>query len=215
MPRGVNAGTAAKRAEKIAITEERLVTAAARLFVREGYVRTTLAAVAAEAGVSDRTVYLRFGTKAKLFRRVMGVAVVGDTAPVDLAHRDWVQHTLTAPTLAERQAAWARGAATLMERLGPLLPVAEEASAVEPDVAAAWKAARADTGSHVRRFWAAAARDGLLPDGCDVRWLTQTTTLMVSADAYRRGVDLLEWTPRTYEPWLLTTLHRLVKAAGS
>jgi AcrR family transcriptional regulator len=212
MPRGVNAA-ASRRAERIAATEERLVAAATELFLRDGYVRTTLSAVAAEAGVADRTVYLRFGTKVALLRRVMDVAVVGDTAPVDLASRGWVQATLTAPTLDERQRAWARGAAQLMARLGPLLPVAEEASALEPELAAAYRAAREDTRGHIRAFWTGAADDGLLPDGTDVSWLVDTSTLLVSADAYRRGVELVGWTPRSYERWLLATLRRLVAGA--
>jgi AcrR family transcriptional regulator len=211
--RGVNADAAARRAEKIAATEERLVAAATRLFLRDGYLRTTLSAVAAEAGVADRTVYIRFATKAALLRRVMDVAVVGDTAPVELARRDWIRDTVTAPTLEGRIAAWARGAAQLMARLGPLLPVAEEASVVEPDVAAAWQAAREDTRSHVRRFWAAAARDGLLPKGSGVRWLTDTTVLLLSADAYLRGVQLLGWTPRSYQRWVSKTLTRIAAAA--
>jgi AcrR family transcriptional regulator len=52
--------------------------------------------------VAPRTVYVRFGTKQALFQRVMGVAVVGDTDPVDLANRDWAQRALTAATLQER-----------------------------------------------------------------------------------------------------------------
>jgi AcrR family transcriptional regulator len=214
MPRGVNEGAAARRAERITNTEERLVAAATTLFLRDGYVRTTLAAVAAEAGVAQRTVYLRFGTKAALLRRVMDVAVVGDTAPIDLARRDWVQTSLTAPTLAERQRTWARGAAQLMARLGPLLPVAEEASALEPEIAAAWKAAREDTRAQIRQFWATAQRDGLLPDGSDLAWLVDTTVLLLSSDAYHRGVELIGWTPRSYERWLRATFRRLVAGAG-
>jgi AcrR family transcriptional regulator len=212
MTRGVNAAAAARRAGKVAVTEERLVEAAARLFLRDGYVRTTLSAVAAEAGVADRTVYLRFGTKAALFRRVMDVAVVGDTAPVDLAHRKWVQDAMTAPTLEERIDAWARGSAQLLTRLGPMLPVAEEASAMEPEIARARQDGREDTRAHIRRFWASAESDGLLPDGTDVRWLTDTTVLLVSADAFLQAIRL-NWSPRSYERWMRRTVTRLVAAA--
>jgi hypothetical protein len=156
---------------------------------------------------------LRFGTKAALLRRVMDVAVVGDTAPVDLASRDWMRDAITAPTLEERIAAWARGASRLMARLGPMLPVAEEASVLEPEIAAARQAAREDTRGHVRQFWTAAARDGLLRDGAEVRWLTETTVLLLSSDAYLSGVQLLGWTPRRYERWIATTLPRIAAAA--
>jgi AcrR family transcriptional regulator len=72
------------------------------LFLADGYVATTLEAVARRARVGARTVYLRFGTKAALFKRVIDVAIVGDTQPVDVLGRDWMRDALTAPTAAER-----------------------------------------------------------------------------------------------------------------
>src|ERR1700685_1590504 len=86
------------RQAQIAQTEQRIVVAATELFLANGYVATTLEAVAKHAQVGARTVYLRFGTKAALFKRVVDVAIVGDTDPVDVLGRDWVQETLTAPT---------------------------------------------------------------------------------------------------------------------
>ena len=93
------------RQAQIAQTEQRILAAATELFLADGYVATTLEAVAKRAQVGARTVYLRFGTKAALFKRVVDVAVVGDTEPVDVLGRDWMQAALTAPTAAERIAA--------------------------------------------------------------------------------------------------------------
>ncbi|MDT4984636.1 MAG: hypothetical protein QOF95_2126, partial [Pseudonocardiales bacterium] len=47
----------------IADTEAKVLRAAAELFVGLGYSATTLRAVAKAAGVGERTVYVRFGTK--------------------------------------------------------------------------------------------------------------------------------------------------------
>jgi hypothetical protein len=69
------------RQVQIAQTEQRIVTAATELFLADGYPATTLEAVAKRAQVGARTVYLRFGTKAALFKRVVDVAIVGDTEP--------------------------------------------------------------------------------------------------------------------------------------
>src|SRR5215468_10547878 len=104
------------RAARVLENEERIVRAAHELFVRDGYAPTTLTAVADAAGVAHRTVYVRFGTKAELLKRVIGVAQAGDTLPVDVQHRDWFQTSLTAPTLAERIEAKASGASELMRR---------------------------------------------------------------------------------------------------
>ncbi len=210
MVRGVNAQSGQRRAEQVALTEQRLVESATTLFLRDGYVGTTLAAVTALAGLAPRTVYLRFPTKVELFRRVMDVAVVGDTAVVDVAQRDWARTSLTAPTLDERTRLAARGARDILARIGPLLPVAEAAAAVEPGIASAASAARDATRDQIRHFWATAATDGLLPGHVDPQWLADTACLLGSADTFLLGTRLLHWTPDAYENWLLTTWKALL-----
>src|SRR5215469_18698358 len=102
------------RAARVAETKERILAAARELFVHDGYAATTLAAVADAARVAPRTVYVRFGTKAELLRRVVDVAIVGDTQDIDLQSRDWYQAALTAPTIEERIGLFADGSAALM-----------------------------------------------------------------------------------------------------
>ena len=50
---------------------EAIAAAALRLFLRDGYERTSVDAIAAEAGVSKRTVYNRYGDKENLFLSVL------------------------------------------------------------------------------------------------------------------------------------------------
>ena len=52
------------RQAQIRQTEDRIIAAATELFLAEGYVATTLEAIARRAQVGARTVYVRFGTKA-------------------------------------------------------------------------------------------------------------------------------------------------------
>src|SRR6186713_3598 len=47
-------------------TRERICAAAERLFLLNGYARTSIRAVAGEAGVAEATVYLTFSTKSAL-----------------------------------------------------------------------------------------------------------------------------------------------------
>jgi TetR/AcrR family transcriptional regulator, mexJK operon transcriptional repressor len=51
-----------------------IVQAALRLFLRDGFARTSVDAIAEEAGVSKRTIYNHYGDKENLF-----LSVVGDT----------------------------------------------------------------------------------------------------------------------------------------
>jgi AcrR family transcriptional regulator len=50
---------------------EAIAQAALRLFLRDGYERTSVDAIAAEAGVSKRTIYNRYIDKENLFRSVL------------------------------------------------------------------------------------------------------------------------------------------------
>ena len=201
------------RAARVADTEERILAAARGLFLRDGYAATTLAAVADAARVGHRTVYVRFGTKAALLKRVVDVAVAGDTRPIDVLSRDWFQTSLTAPTLAERVAAAASGSAALMARAGDLIAIAEQAEPVEPAIAAA-RAGREATRDAVRLFCTRLRDDGLIPAGSDVSWLADTASLLSQAQTYLLARDTLGWTSDQYQHWLASTLTRLIAAAA-
>jgi len=201
------------RAARVRENEERIVRAAHDLFVRDGYQGTTLTAVADAAGVAHRTVYVRFGTKAALLKRVIDVALVGDLAPVDVVGRDWYRTATTAATLEERIAAVAKGSARLMASAADVIAVAREAEPAEPLLAAAARAGRAATRDAVRTFWTRAREDQLLPDGCDLTWLADTTSALAHAETYLLMRETQQITPEKYEQWLTITCHRLVTAA--
>ena len=207
-------GGAGLRAVKIVETEEKIVRAAADLFLERGYAATTLTDVAEAARVAARTVYVRFGTKAALMKRVIDVAIVGDTAPIDVLSRDWFQASLTASTAAERVAAMCRSMRDIMDRAGALFAVGHQAAAVEPEIAAAEQAGREGSRDAVRIFWSHMEQDGLLPSGCDVSWLSDTTAFLIGADSYRLMTQIHGWTADAYEEWLRLSLLRLILASA-
>lgn len=69
-----------RRAEQAARTRADIVAAATRLFADEGWASTTMAKVAAEAGVAVETVYQRFKNKAALLRAAVDATVGGAAA---------------------------------------------------------------------------------------------------------------------------------------
>ena len=197
------------RQAQTALTEQRIVAAATGLFLADGYVATTLEAVARRARVAARTVYVRFGTKAALFKRVVDVAIVGDTEPVDVLGRDWMIEAMTAPTLAARIAAGAAAGRRIMERTGALFAVAQQAAAVEPLIAGYWQQGREQTRHAQEVFWTRSADDGLLPAGTDLTWLIDTATVIGAAETYLLVTRMLGWDLDEYENWLVTTSARL------
>ena len=189
------------------------MAAATELFLADGYTVTTLEAVARRARVGARTVYLRFGTKAALFKRVVDVAIVGDTLPVDVLGRDWMQAALTAPTAAERIAASAAVGRQIMERTGALFAVAQQAAAVEPLIAEAWQQGREQSRHANAVFWTRMADDGLLARGVDLDWLIDTSSILAAAETYLLVTRMLGWDLDAYQEWLAATAIRLATGA--
>src|SRR5579872_4362409 len=68
------------RAEQRRRTEARILDAASRVFVADGYDRTTIRAVASAAGVDAGLVMHYFGSKQELYRRVIDAVPVPEVS---------------------------------------------------------------------------------------------------------------------------------------
>ena len=91
-----------------------MIEAAREPFLEHGYVATTPAQISQRARLAERTVPVRFGTKASLFKRVVDQALVCDAEPIDVAHRPRTRDAMTADALQER-------IETRREHFGPVL----------------------------------------------------------------------------------------------
>jgi len=67
-----------QRDESARATRARIVTAAHSLFLEHGFASTSVADIAAASGVARPTVLTVFGTKARLLRTVVDVAMAGN-----------------------------------------------------------------------------------------------------------------------------------------
>jgi AcrR family transcriptional regulator len=205
----VNSGPAGLSAQRVARTEAELMDAAQELFLDQGYVATTLAQVAQRAGLAARTVYVRFGTKAALFGRVVDRALVGDAEPIDVAHRPGTTRAMTADTLQARIDAFADVCTEVAERAGPLFEVAAQAEAIEPEVAQAATAGRRATAELCVTFWQRAAADGLISDELDPEALAAVTDLLVCADSVVHLRRTHGWTASAHRRLVVDTLTTL------
>ena len=85
--RGYEMSNRARQAQE---TRVRIVEAAARLFVRDGYSATSINAIADEAGVAAPTVYASLRSKANILRAVVKQTVRGDDDSPPLSARpEW------------------------------------------------------------------------------------------------------------------------------
>jgi AcrR family transcriptional regulator len=123
-----------RRERQAAETRTDVLTAAVRLFGDRGWSGTTMAAIAAEAGVAVETVYSGFGSKKALLRQAVDVSVVGDDQPIPLAERPEYRR-LAEGALDERMRAGMELLATIHARTAPVWAAMVEAGAGDPEVA--------------------------------------------------------------------------------
>lgn len=115
-------------------TRHAIRDAAETLFLRDGYTRTSMKAIAKRAGVSEKTMYLAFANKASLLRQVVEVAVRGDESPGPMADRpEWRALALGPPE--DIFARFAALSAKLMTRTAGLIALGEAAADVDPELA--------------------------------------------------------------------------------
>src|SRR3954447_5255235 len=93
------------RAAQARETRRRVLAAAAGLFEQRGYAAATIRAVAADAGVSVPTVEAMFGSKPKLLKACIDIAIAGDDREVPVLDRDWTEEVRSATTVTQLLAA--------------------------------------------------------------------------------------------------------------
>jgi AcrR family transcriptional regulator len=98
---------APRRAEQATATRQAILTAARDLFVRRGYVATTVADIAHDAHVSVDTVYATIGRKPVLLRELVETAISGTTHAVPGIERDYVIAILAAADARDKLAIYA------------------------------------------------------------------------------------------------------------
>jgi AcrR family transcriptional regulator len=190
---------ASRRRAGAEATRERMCAAAEKLFLRDGYARTSIRAVAREAGVAEATVFLAFSTKAALLDATIVRATrdnegeplnaILDAPPPDMLGRLATSHAAT------------------LHRAARLIALGESAILMD----AALRPLRDRAHANLRAAHAAIAqrladarllRPGLTaPDAADTLYAicNETTYLRLTNDRARD--------PDRYATWLTATLE--------
>jgi len=184
-------------------TQRRVVDAARGLFLTKGYVATTMAEIAREAGVALQSVYSAGQSKADLLHLVTDVAVAGDGEDVMLLERP-TYAAVAAESNPERQVEMiAALIAATMERLAPIWVAYREAAAVDAKAAANLIAA------HQRRHETFAGMIGMVPEDrlrLSPEVATDTAWAIGSIDVFLLLRSNQGWDAPQYAEWLTQTL---------
>lgn len=112
---------AAGRQRSAADRRRRVLDAAVEIISAGGYVATTMAHIAAAAGVSVEYLYKTFGDKPRLVRLLLDYVAAGDEEPVPVVQRPEVQQMKAEPDPRTVLAMYARRCALVNARAAPLL----------------------------------------------------------------------------------------------
>lgn len=112
-----------------------VVEAARELFLRDGYGRTTVAAIADLAGVSPEMIYAAFGSKARLLHRAWDITIGGDDEDIVFHERPEVVAMRSEPDLRKRLVLHAALSARTAERIGPFQLMVQSAAGSDPAAA--------------------------------------------------------------------------------
>ncbi|MGH2965083.1 MAG: TetR/AcrR family transcriptional regulator [Solirubrobacterales bacterium] len=191
-----------RRREQAAATRRTILEAAHRLFERHGYAATSMAAIATEAGVALKTVYLAFETKSGLLRALWHLLLRGDQAPEPVGERRWYREVIEEPD-AERQLRLnARNSRRVKERAGALLEVIRDAAPADPDIGALWKRIEEEFFENQRSIVESLNQKSALAEGLDVDRAADVLWTLNHPSVYWLLVGERGWTPTQYERWL-------------
>jgi AcrR family transcriptional regulator len=194
------------RREQANATRRRILEAAQRLFERDGFTATTMAAIASKAGVSIKTVYLAFETKAGVLRALWHVLLRGDEEPVPVGERDWFRAVLDEPDPQRKLRLDVHNAKVVRERIGPLLDVIRDAAPTEPELGALWERIQREFHENQRAVVDDLHRRKALRRGLDIARAADILWTLNHPDVYRLLVGHRGWTPDEHENWLADLL---------
>jgi AcrR family transcriptional regulator len=173
-------------------TRGAVLDAAAALFAREGYLRTTMKAIATEAGTSVETVYAQ-GSKPTLLLACVDRELGGDDDEVPLTDRAEFAAALAQPSAAATIESFVRALAHVAERASGLLVAFEDAAKADVATAELWAGAEEQRKADCRRLVQAVADRGRLRSGWDVDSATDAVWLVATPRAAHTALHTLGW----------------------
>ncbi len=195
---------ASRRRQQAHENRVRIIQAAERMFLNEGYSATTVHSIAAAAGVSADTIYKSFGGKPGLVRAIRDRALEGE-GPIPAETRsDEIQRREANPRAIIN--AWGAFVAELAPRAAPIMLLIRDAAATDPEVQALRDELDADrlarmTGNARRLRDAGHLRPGItLAKAADILW-TYSSPELYELLVLRRG-----WTPQHYGRFVADTM---------
>jgi AcrR family transcriptional regulator len=179
-----------------------IIDAARRLFEDGGYTATAVPAIAAEAGVAVKTVYLAFETKAGLLRAVWEARLGGKEEAIPVLERRWMRELTTEPDPVCKLRLLAAQSRRVKTIAGRLLEAIRTAAATDPEVAPLWRDIEAKLLQVQRAVVDQLDALHALRPSLDAREATDILWTLNHPTVWHLLVRERHWPPARYEQWL-------------
>jgi AcrR family transcriptional regulator len=194
-----------RRQEQAAATRRAILEAAERLFVRDGYPSTTMEAIANEAGVSLKTVYLPFSTKSGLLRALWDLGLKGEEGDRPVVQHEWFREVMEERDPVRKLQLNARNSRAAKTRIGQMFKIIRGASEIDADCGALWQLIQSDFHTNQRTIVDSIHRRRGLRRGLGVERGTDMLWTLNHPDVWILLVGERGWSPQAYETWLAQT----------
>ena len=203
-----------RRREQAAATRREILEAADRLFAAQGYASTTMQAIAGEARVALKTVYVAFDTKSGVLRALWNLRLRGDEGDTPVPERPWYRAVLDEPDPRRRLILTASYSRTVKERIGPLFEVIRGAALADSDIAALWDRIQTEFHGAQRAIVQALDAQGALRSGVDVERAADVLWTLNHPGTWQLLVGERGWTPAEWEAWFADAATSELLARG-
>jgi AcrR family transcriptional regulator len=193
---------ASRRREQARARRLAVVLAARDLFERDGFRPTTMAAIAAHAGVSAEMVYKGFGSKAALAKAVFDLVIAGDDEPVPVAARPAMLAVRAEPDVRRKIAMFAGGLAQRQARSARVQILIRDGRHVDDSLAPVWAKLNEEGLAGMTMLGRHLLETGQLRDGIGLDEVRDVLWTYLAIDTYERLVLTQGWPPERYSRWL-------------
>jgi AcrR family transcriptional regulator len=194
-----------RRRAQAEATRREILEAAQLLFEQQGYAATTMAAIAAKAGVALKTVYVVFETKSGLLRALWHLLLRGDQDDAPVGERRWYREVLEEPDPGRQLRLTAHNARIVKERIAGLLRVIRDAAPTDPEIEALWSRIQTDFYDNQRAIVKVLHEKKALRRGLDVTRASDILWTLNHPDLWLLLVGERGWTPAQWEQWFRDT----------
>jgi AcrR family transcriptional regulator len=194
-----------RRQEQAALTRQQILEAAQGLFELQGYAATAMSAVAAEARVALKTVYLVFETKSGLLRALWDQLLGGADDAVPVVDRPWYREMMAAPDARQILELNARNSRMVKMRAAGLMRVIRDAAAADADAGELWSLIQSEFHANQATVVQALKARHALRHGLSAERATDIVWTLNHPDVWQLLVVHCGWTPEAYQKWLAET----------